>query len=73
MLLAIPFIFGSMRSVSMGSRLLAGTLIGIGFYLFNHSMGQLGIVYSIPPFLSATLPTICAVAITSYMLRRIRV
>ncbi len=73
MLLAIPFVFGSMRSVSMGSRLLAGTLIGIGFYLFNHSLGQLGIVYSIPPFLSATLPTICAVAITYYMLRRIRV
>jgi len=73
MLLAIPFIFGSMRSVSMGSRLLVGTLIGIGFYLFNHSLGQLGIVYSIPPFLSATMPTICAVAITSYMLRRIRV
>ncbi len=73
MLLAIPFIFGSMRSASMGSRLLAGTLIGIGFYLFNHSLGQLGIVYSIPPFLSATLPTICAVAITSYMLRKTRV
>ncbi len=72
MLLAIPFIFGSMRSVSMGSRLLAGTLIGIGFYLFNRSLGQLGIVYSIPPFLSATLPTICAILITSYMLRKIR-
>lgn len=72
MLLAIPFIFGSMRSVSMGSRLLAGTLIGIGFYLFNRTLGQLGIVYSIPPFLSATLPTICAIVITSYMLRRIR-
>lgn len=73
MLLAIPFIFGSMRSVSMGSRLLAGTLIGIGFYLFNHSLGQLGIVYSIPPVLSATLPTICAVVITYYMLRKVRV
>jgi len=60
MLLAIPFIFGSMRSATMGSRLLTGTLIGIGFYLFNRGLGQLGIVYSIPPFLSATLPTICA-------------
>ncbi len=72
MLLAIPFIFGSMRSVSMGSRLLAGTLIGIGFYLFNHGLGQLGVVYSLPPFLSATLPTVCAIGITSYMLGRIR-
>ncbi len=72
MLLAIPFIFGSMRSASMGSRLLAGTLIGIGFYLFNRGLGQLGIVYSIPPFLSATLPTICAIVVVSYMLRRIR-
>ncbi len=72
MLLAIPFIFGSMRSATMGSRLLTGTLIGIGFYLFNRGLGQLGIVYSIPPFLSATLPTICAILVTSYMLRRIR-
>ncbi len=72
MLLAIPFIFGSMRSASVGSRLLAGTLIGIGFYLFNHSLGQLGVVYSIPPFLSATLPTVCVMGITYYMLQRVR-
>ncbi len=72
MLLAIPFVFGAMRSVSAGSRLLAGTLIGIGFYLFNHSLGQLGVVYSIPPFLSATLPTICAVAVTCYMLQKVK-
>src|SRR5207244_1124712 len=34
-LLAIPFIFGPLRSVTMGLRFVSGVLVGFGFYILN--------------------------------------
>jgi len=57
-LLAIPFVFGSLRSVGVGQRIVVGALIGIGFYLFNGIFSRLGVVYNLSPMVSAIIPTI---------------
>ena len=58
MLLAIPFIFGPLRSVTMGLRLLAGIIVGFGFFLFNEFFGPFSLVYHVPPPLAAFIPTL---------------
>ena len=72
MLLAIPFIFGPLRSVSMGLRLLTGIFVGIGFYLLNQFFGPFSLVYQFPPLLAALTPTLLFLGLGCLMLRRLR-
>lgn len=67
MFLAIPFIFGPMRSVTAGLRLLAGILMGFGFYILNQFFGPFSLVYQLPPFVGAILPTLLF-ALMAYMM-----
>ncbi len=69
MLLAVPFVFGSLRSVGIGVRVTVGGLLGIGFYMFNAVFGPFAIVYHIPPALSAVMPTLLVYALWGGMMR----
>lgn len=68
---ALPFVFGPLRSVGVGQRMLIGVLVGIGFYLFNQTVSYVGLVYEFDPLLSAVLPTVLLLAGAVYMMRRI--
>lgn len=57
MFLAIPFIFGPLRSATMGFRMLVGVLLGFAFYTFNQLFGPITLVYHLPPIVGALLPT----------------
>lgn len=57
-LLAIPFVFGSLRSSPMGFKILMGIAMGFAFYMFNQFVGPLAIVYKLHPFLAALLPSL---------------
>jgi lipopolysaccharide export system permease protein len=69
--LAIPFVFGSLRSVGIGQRIMVGTLIGIGFYIFNQIFSYVGVVYEINPSISAIIPTVLFFALGMRMIRRV--
>ena len=71
LLLAVPFVFGPLRSVSIGQRIFVGFLVGLGFFLFNQAFNHLGIVYSIPALLSASLPAFSFLVLAIFMIRRI--
>jgi len=71
-LLAVPFVFGPMRSVGQGQRVIFGVLIGVGFYVFNLTLGQSGLVFGLNPFVSAWLPTLLFAAASLYALKRTR-
>jgi lipopolysaccharide export system permease protein len=58
MFLAIPFVFGPLRSATMGLRMLVGVLVGFVFYTVNQLFGPLTLVYQIPPVLGALAPTL---------------
>lgn len=72
MILAIPFIFGPLRSSTMGSKLVAGATVGFGFHIMNRFFGSLGQVLQWPPLLSALLPTLLFALIGIYLMRRVR-
>jgi len=58
MFLAIPFIFGPLRSATMGSRMTVGVLVGFAFHTLNQLFGPLTLVYPISPFWGASLPVL---------------
>lgn len=68
---ALPFVFGPLRSVGVGQRMLIGVLVGIGFYLINQTVSYLGLVYDLNPVLSAVLPTLLLLVGATLMMRRI--
>ena len=69
-LLALPFVFGSLRNVGAGQRILVGFLLGLGFYIFNQLMAKLGLVYQFHPAIAASLPTLIVFIFAVYLLRR---
>lgn len=71
-LLAIPFVFGSMRHISIGRQILLGFLVGLSFYMVSRLVGQVGLVYGVPVIISALLPTLIVIAITTWSYRRLR-
>jgi len=70
--LAIPFVFGSLRDAGMGKRIVIGFMLGLSFYLFNTLSGQIGLVYNLPPILAASLPTLVVMVAGGYLLFRTR-
>lgn len=70
--LAVPFVFGSLRSVAISQRLLNGILVGIGFSLLNEGITRMGVVYEFPAFISAATPSLVIAIFAWYLFRRIR-
>jgi lipopolysaccharide export system permease protein len=68
--LAVPFVFGSLRSITIGQRILIGALLGIGFYMMNQIMGNVGLVYEFNPLLSAFLPPLLCLSGAIILMRR---
>ena len=58
MLLAIPFVFGPLRSSVMGWQIMTGLIFGLGFFFVDRFFGPFSEVYHIPPIVGAALPSI---------------
>ncbi|HET8551002.1 MAG TPA: LPS export ABC transporter permease LptG [Gammaproteobacteria bacterium] len=71
-LLAMPFVFGPLRSVTTGQRLLVGILTGVAFYLFNTTVIQVGEVVGANPLLAAWSPTVLLTLVSLGALTRLR-
>jgi len=72
MLLAIPFIFGPLRSSTMGSKLLAGATVGFGFHIMNRFFGPISQVFQWPPEVAAFGPTCLFALLGIYLMRRVK-
>ncbi len=70
LLTALSFIFGPLRSVTMGARVLMGILTGFGFFIANEVFGPVALIYQLPPIAGALLPSLSFAAWAAYMLRR---
>ncbi len=70
LLMALSFIFGPLRSVTMGARIILGVLTGFGFFVCNEVFGALSGVYQLAPFLGASLPSFVFILLSLYLLQR---
>jgi len=70
LLVALSFIFGPLRSVSMGARIMMGLATGILFFIVNEVLGSLSLVYQLPAIFGATMPSLIFVSVAIYLMKR---
>lgn len=70
MLMALSFIFGPLRSVPMGVRVVTGISFGFLFYVLDQIFGPLSLVYHIPPILGALLPSATFLLLSLWLLMK---
>ncbi len=71
-LLAIPFVLGSLRSAGAGTRMLTGLVVGIALFLLQRLIESGTVVFELNPVLLAWLPTTILAAVTLLLLARAR-
>ncbi len=70
-LIAVPFIFGFARE-GLGGRLVLAALMGIGIYLFDQIIANVGLMLQLDPVVTSIAPGLALIAIAVYwLLRRI--
>ncbi|MFC0445293.1 LPS export ABC transporter permease LptG [Pseudidiomarina halophila] len=70
LLVALSFIFGPLRSTTMGARILLGVITGFGFHVSNEIFGPLAQVYQLPPLLGALLPSLLFAGAALWLMQR---
>lgn len=71
-LLALPFLFGSLRASGNGARATFGLILGMGYFILQRMVASGTIAFGLDPVLLAWLPTaVLAVAVT-VLLARVR-
>ncbi len=71
-LLAVPFVFGPLRSSGAGSRMAIGIGIGVVYVLVNRMLENSGDVYGLSPLLVGWAPLAALTAITVVAISRTR-
>lgn len=70
LLVALSFIFGPLRTVTMGARIIMGVVTGIVFHLTNEIFGPVVMVYQIPAFIGAVVPSIIFTGFAAYLMNK---
>src|SRR5690606_9772268 len=70
-LLAISFVFGPLRSATMGSRVFVAIAIGLGFTIVQRLLGPASLLYGFSPVVAVLLPILLCAIIGATLLRRV--
>ncbi len=74
-LLAVPFVMGSVRHVPVGQRVFTGFMLGLGFFVVSRLLGQMVLVLEVPvlapwlPLLGAVAPVLLVIGVGVVLLR----
>ncbi|WP_152225389.1 LPS export ABC transporter permease LptG [Pseudomonas sp. SCB32] len=69
-LMAISFIFGPLRSVTLGQRVFTGVLVGFSFRIAQDLLGPSSQVFNFPPLLAVLVPAAICAFLGALLLRR---
>lgn len=69
-LVAISFIFGPLRSVTMGFRVFTGLMVGLLFKYMQDLLGPMSLVYGFNPMLAVLIPIAINAAAGAVLMRR---
>lgn len=70
--LAMPFVFGPLRSSSMGLRILVGIFVAYLFHTVNGLFAPLAMVYQAPPLLAVLAPLAIFAGIGYFLIQRVK-
>ncbi|MGI9222659.1 MAG: LptF/LptG family permease, partial [Woeseiaceae bacterium] len=71
-LLALAFVFGSLRTGGAGARLMIGIAIGLAYYLASEMLANSGQVFNFNPAVIAWFPSGVLLIVTLLALNRVR-
>ena len=71
-LLAVPFVFGSLRAAGAGARTLLGVLIGVAFFFIQRMLESGAVVFDVSPIVLAWFPTSLLAAASLILIARTR-
>lgn len=69
-IIALSFVFGPLRSVTMGQRVFTGIVFGIAFQLLQQLVAPASIVFGIAPFIAVLFPILLCFFLGLYLLKR---
>jgi len=69
--LSVPFVFGSLRSVGIGQRVFAGSIIGTVFFLLSKILSHMAVVYELNPLFAASFPALVMLGLAVWLFRRV--
>ncbi len=72
LVITVPLVVGSQRSTRTGQRLFIGVIIGLAFFLTSRLLANAGVIYGLPPALSALGPAVVFLAAGVWGLTRVR-
>lgn len=70
-LVAISFVFGPLREVTMGYRVFAGVLVGILFWTMQELLGPASLVYNFSTWAAVLMPIVLCTLLGIVLLRRV--
>lgn len=71
-MIAVSFIFGPLRQVSMGLRMTAGIMAGLAFHYGQQFFGHMSLVFDGSPMWAALMPALICLLAGVVLLRRVR-
>ncbi len=71
LLLSLPFVIKDIRNADMGKHLMAGSIVGVLFFLVSKTAGFAAVVYDISPLLVAWIPVSIIAGATAWLYRRL--
>ena len=71
-LLAVPFVFGNLRSAGAGARTLLGVLIGVAFFFIQRTLESGAVVFDASPVVLAWFPTALLASAALLLIARTR-
>jgi len=71
-ILALAFVFGSLRTGGSGARLMIGVIIGLAYYLASEMLANSGQIFRFDPAVIAWLPSVLLALVTVVALNRMR-
>ncbi|HJN51161.1 MAG: LPS export ABC transporter permease LptG [Pseudomonadales bacterium] len=68
--IAISFVFGPLRQVSMGLRIVAGLIIGFAFKIIQDILTPASMVFGFAPMLATLIPIVLCFLFAAYLMKR---
>jgi|TARA_Y100000310_G_scaffold286082_1_gene309981 lipopolysaccharide export system permease protein len=69
-LLAISFVFGPLRQVTVGLRIVAGLIIGFAFKIIQDILTPASTVFGFAPMLATVIPIVLCFLVAAFLMRR---
>ena len=70
LMIAVPFIFRSIRAGGLGQRMAIGIFIAVIFHLLSRILSNASVVYEVPPIIGAFSPTILMLIIAFILIKK---